>query len=105
MKILILNSDTTYNRGDRAILAGLIEVIRNRWKDAEIYSISEKAERDKNWFGIEFIPMSVFTLNPFNLFKLAWHARKFDLVLWGGGELLKDYTNQFGLWYWTVKLS
>ena len=28
----------------------------------------------------------------------------FDLVLWGGGEILKDYTNKLSLFYWAIKL-
>ncbi|MEN9752885.1 MAG: hypothetical protein RL670_576, partial [Actinomycetota bacterium] len=28
-----------------------------------------------------------------------------DLIFWGGGELLKDYTNKLSLWYWAFKLT
>jgi polysaccharide pyruvyl transferase WcaK-like protein len=31
-------------------------------------------------------------------------ARRADLVVWGGGELLKDYTNKLALWYWVLKM-
>lgn len=105
MKILIINSDSPNNRGDRAILAGNIALIREAFPDAEIWSQSEYAERDAKWYGINFLPISAYTTNPLHLMKLCFFARKCDYVLWGGGEILKDYTNKIGLIYWAVKMT
>jgi polysaccharide pyruvyl transferase WcaK-like protein len=105
MKILILNSDSPNNRGDRAILAGNIELIRKSIPNAQITSLSQFAERDSEWFGIRFLPFSPYSLNPSHMFKLMQAARESDLVLWGGGELLKDYTNKLSLNYWALKLT
>lgn len=105
MRVLILNSDSPKNRGDRAILAGLIEVVRRRWPDAEIHSLSQYDERDERWFGIRFLKMSPYSISPLDYLRLLWHARRADIVLWGGGEILKDYTNRLGLVYWALKLT
>lgn len=105
MKILIINSDSPNNRGDRAILAGNIELIRQTFPNAEIWSQSEYADRDELWYGIKFLPFSAYTTNPLHLIKLALFARSCDYVLWGGGEILKDYTNKIGLVYWAIKMT
>ena len=104
MKVLILNSDSPNNRGDRAILQGLVELIRDIEPDAEITSLSQYAQRDSNWFGIEFLPFSPYSTSPTNYLRLLASARRADVILWGGGELLKDYTNKLSLFYWALKL-
>lgn len=105
MRVLILNSDSPKNRGDRAILAGLIEVVRRRWPHAEIHALSQFDQRDTDWFGIRFLPQSPYSVNPLNYIRLLYHARRADVVLWGGGEILKDYTNRLGLIYWALKVT
>lgn len=104
MKVLILNSDSPNNRGDRAILQGLVELIRDIEPAAKITSLSQFAVRDQNWFGINFLPFSPYSTSPGDYLKLLSAARKADVVLWGGGELLKDYTNKLSLFYWALKL-
>ncbi len=103
MRVLIHNSDSPHNRGDRAILAGNIELARRRWPGAEIVSLSQYPERDGAWFGIRFLPMSPYSTGIGDLFRLLRAARTADVVLWGGGEILKDYTNKLGLVYWLLK--
>lgn len=105
MKVLILNSDLSKNRGDRAIAEGLIELIRAQFDDVTITGLSETADRDAAWFGIRFLPMDANSVNPLQWLRLAWHVSRSDLVLWGGGEILKDYTNKLALWYWAVKIT
>lgn len=105
MRVLILNSDSPKNRGDRAILAGLIEVVRRRWPGADILSLSQWDKRDAEWFGIRFLPQSPYSINPVDYFRLLRQARRADVILWGGGEILKDYTNRLGLIYWALKLT
>ena len=103
MKVLILNSDSPHNRGDRAILAGLISLIRDLDPDAQITALSQFQERDQAWFGIRFLPFSPYSTSPIHYLKLLAEARRADVVLWGGGELLKDYTNRLSLYYWYLK--
>jgi len=104
MKILLINSDLAKNRGDRAIAEGLIQLIRLRYPNADITGLSENAPRDRKWFGINFLNSDVYTLNPFKWIELILEARRSDIVYWGGGEYLKDYTNKAALWYWAVKI-
>lgn len=105
MRVLILNSDSPKNRGDRAILAGNIELVRASFPNAKIFSLSQFPQRDAEWFGIEFLPFSPYSVSPVDYLKLLGAARKADLVLWGGGEILKDYTNKLSLFYWALKLT
>lgn len=103
-KILILNSDSPNNRGDRAILQGNIKLLRKQWPHAEIWALSEYSERDTEWFSINFLHMSAYTMNPVNLLKLMIFAKNCDYVFWGGGEILKDYTNKLGNLYWALRV-
>ena len=105
MRVLILNSDSPKNRGDRAILAGNIELVRASFPNAKIFSLSQFPQRDAEWFGIEFLPFSPYSVSPADYLKLLAAARNADLVLWGGGEILKDYTNRLSLFYWAIKLT
>lgn len=104
LRVLILNSDSPKNRGDRAILAGNIELIRQVYPEAHIWSLSQYRERDQEWFGINFHPFSPYSVKPADFFALLRHAKAADLILWGGGEILKDYTNKLSLFYWAIKL-
>jgi polysaccharide pyruvyl transferase WcaK-like protein len=109
MKVLILNSDSPVNRGDRAILQGLISLIRDTLgegaeNDLQITALSQFSERDEAWFGIRFLPFSPYSISPTHYLTLLAEAARSDLVLFGGGELLKDYTNKLSLFYWLLKI-
>lgn len=103
-KILLLNSDSPSNKGDQLILKGNIILIKRFWPDAEIWACSQYPDRDSEWFGINFLPMPVFSLNPSKLLKLSLFARRCDYVFWGGGEFLKDYTNRISVIYWFFRI-
>lgn len=104
-RVLIHNSDSPKNRGDRAILVGVIELVRRTMPDAEIWSLSQYAERDEAWYGIRFLRQSPYSTNLLEWVALLRLARRSDVVLWGGGEILKDYTNKLGLVYWLIKMT
>lgn len=104
MKILLVNSDLAKNRGDRAITEGVIQLVHEWAPDAKITGLSEQAARDSEWFGIDFLNIDSQSLSPFGMLKLLRQARASDMVFWGGGELLKDYTNKTALWYWVAKM-
>lgn len=104
MRVLIHNSDSPENRGDRAILVGIIALVRRTWPEAEVWSLSPYVERDEKWFGIRFAPQSPYSTSPRDFVRLLRLARGADVVLWGGGEILKDYTNKLGLVYWLLKI-
>lgn len=104
VKVLILNSDSPHNRGDRAILQGMIALVLDVLPDSKITSLSQFQERDQKWFGIEFLDFSPYSTSLTDYLKLLRAAKSSDLVLWGGGELLKDYTNKLSLYYWLLKI-
>jgi polysaccharide pyruvyl transferase WcaK-like protein len=104
VKILLINSDLAKNRGDRAIAEGLIQLINDRWPNADITGLSEHAPRDSEWFKINFLPIDSQSVNPLHMLRLLRESRNSDIIMWGGGELLKDYTNKISLWYWVVKM-
>ncbi len=104
-RILLINSDLAKNRGDRAIAEGNILLIKERFPNAIITGISHEPERDKQWYGIDFIDMHFQSIHPLELLRLCRFARTQDIILWGGGEILKDYTNKAALWYWVLKIS
>lgn len=103
-QILLINSDLAANRGDRAIAEGNIELIKQQFPDAHIIGLSEFPKRDRKWYGIDFIQMNFQSLSLVDFVRLSRAVRKSDIVLWGGGEILKDYTNKAALWYWTFKI-
>ncbi len=104
LRVLLLNSDLASNRGDRAIAEGLIQLVRSRDPEARITGISQKPDRDRAWYGIDFLDMDFQSLHPRDMLRTVRAARHHDLILWGGGELLKDYTNKAALWYWVLKM-
>ncbi len=103
--VLLVNSDLTANRGDRAIAEGNLALIRERFPDARIQIISQRPERDAAWYDAEVLDMNIQSLRPDDFTRLLRAARRADVVLWGGGEFLKDYTNKAALWYWTAKMA
>lgn len=105
MRVLLINSDLAANRGDRAIAEGIVALVRGVDPVADIAGLSEAAERDAGWLGIRMLPQGVHTLALWEWVSLLREARRADVVLWGGGELLKDYTNRAGVWYWSVKIA
>jgi len=105
LKALLINSDLAKNRGDRAIAEGNIELIKQQFPGIHITGISQHPSRDKKWFGVDFLNMDFQSLSPVAFIRLCQVARKSDMVFWGGGEILKDYTNKAALWYWVMKVT
>jgi polysaccharide pyruvyl transferase WcaK-like protein len=105
VKILLVNSDLASNRGDRAIAQGLIALVDDVFPGSTVTAISEHASRDREWFGVDVLEQNIHSLSPLDFLRMLRAARRSDVVLWGGGELLKDYTNKLGLWYWAVKMT
>ena len=99
MKVTIFNGDGSYNRGDRAILAGLIELIRGALGNVRIYVHSCQPEIDAKWYGVNALDRG-----PAGLFD-RWRAlRESDIVIWGGGVLLQDNHCLLKIPYWVSRL-
>ncbi|WP_284327736.1 hypothetical protein [Demequina litorisediminis] len=86
MKVLVINSDLAANRGDRAIAAGLVALVRDTLPEARITIVSQQPERDGAWFDADALDQDIHSLSPLDLLRLMRAARRADLVLWGGGE-------------------
>lgn len=97
-KITIVSGDATHNRGDRAILAGHIQILHELFPDAHISAFSWMHERDTRWFGIPIYPA-----DSIHCYSRA--IRSADFVLWGGGELLQDDTSRVKIPYWWARIS
>ncbi len=103
--VLLLNSDIAVNRGDRAITEGILTLVRQRFPGAQTTVVSQQHVRDGAWYGSDVLDMDIMSLDPRDLVRVVRAARRADLVFWGGGEMLKDYTNRAALWYWAVKIG
>lgn len=96
--ILILNGDSTFNRGDGAILHGNIRLLKQVFPEADIRAFSRRPERDADWYGIHFYRRG----------RPGAHLRAYrwaDLIVWGGGELLQEDTSRVKIPYWFAHIS
>lgn len=96
-KIVIISGDATHNRGDRAILAGHIHILRSLFPHCQLSAFSWMHERDSRWFDIRMYHAG-------SLSDYSRVIREADFVLWGGGELLQDDTSRVKIPYWWVRL-
>jgi polysaccharide pyruvyl transferase WcaK-like protein len=103
-KILLIPSDLAASRGDRAIAEGIMPLLREAFPGAEITTLSERPDRDGPWLGARILPQSIHSLSPLDFVRFLFAVRRADLVLWGGGEILKDYTNKAVALYWAGKM-
>lgn len=97
MKILIMNGDSTSNRGDRTILMGNIILLKSVFPKADIRALSYKVKRDEEWYGIKFYKRS-------SLLEMLKAIRWSDIIMWGGGELIQDDTSKVKIPYWFVNI-
>lgn len=93
MKILILNGDSSSNRGDRAILLGNILLLKKSFPNSEVRAFSYYPERDEEWYNIKFYDRSSVYAKIKSIF---WS----DVIMWGGGELIQDDTSKVKIPYW-----
>lgn len=100
-KILILSGDTDYNKGDRAIRAAIIHMIKSEMSDnADITIFSKFSERDKKEFKVKVVNKS----NKY-FFQKILTILKSDFIVWGGGVSLQDNTSKLKIPYWTIKIG
>lgn len=92
MKIMLIGGDATHNRGDRAILAGNLRLVRETLPVSEITIVSQMPDRDAGWYGVRAIPR--------RRAAILSAAARVDLVLWTGGVLLQDDSSRAKIPYW-----
>jgi colanic acid/amylovoran biosynthesis protein len=122
MGVLILNTCSTLNRGDAAIVLGQIQLLREHFPDARITLTSKTPARDRGFYGpmgIEVLPPLMPALSTYDGFKgklvggtrtmfalrekreLLQAFRDADLVLACGGGYLYSYRSLLpGTTFW-----
>lgn len=91
----ILAGNTTYNRGDRALLYSQVEMLRKKWPEATIVVESFMLNKEKDWFD------AVVLKHRFILgVRQIYYLLKADVVIWGGGALMTDNTYRLLIPYW-----
>lgn len=93
MRILVSGYYGFRNAGDEAILAGIIQAIRELEPEAVFTVISGRAAETRQVHGVEAISR--------NRIRATWEAvGEADLVLSGGGSLLQDVTGAKSIPYY-----
>ena len=96
-RFLILPGDVRYNYGDTAILLGTCELVRRVDPDASIAVASPRPLLPGGFEGVEFTGGSFG-----DIFRAA---RRADVVLWGGGQLLQGNRSRLKIPYWMLRLA
>lgn len=94
--VFIAGGDTDYNRGDKAILMGMVQALKAAIPDIVI---TIPAINPKN-FAEEF---QVRTVPRHHFFKVMSAIHAADLVLWGGGVALQDDTSSVKVPFWLAR--
>ena len=98
MKILITNLYSAANRGDAAIVKGMINALRDYFPNSEFIVLSKSYEVAKALTGIESYPPLIDRLKFFGYFGLIYfliwaylYKRKINLPTFGRGDRIKNY--------------
>ncbi len=96
-RILVLPGDVRYNLGDLAILLGILEMVRSIAPDARVSVWGKRPHLSDDTEGVQFYSRP----------SLAFlrEARRCDLVLWGGGQLLQGNRSRVKLAYWAARIG
>lgn len=83
-RITIAGGDSWYNRGDAAILAGSLQMLRDAIPEADITILSDAPQLTaQNHPGFAVLPRR-------NLAQVWQHFQHTDIFLWGGGQLIQN---------------
>ena len=93
MKIVISGYYGSKNGGDEAMLAAMLEVLREEVPDLQVTVISLNPEYTKRRHGVDAVPMP-------NIFSSIKKIRAADLLISGGGSLLQNVTSGRSLYYY-----
>jgi len=87
MKRILLSGYFGFNNlGDEAILASMVDMIREEADDVEIIVLTDRPEETKVKYNTE-------TIYRYDIFKIAAKMRQSDIFISGGGSLLQDVTS------------
>ncbi|SRR6056297_890834 len=87
MKRILLSGYFGFNNlGDEAILASMIDMIREETEDIKLIVLTNKPEETKVKYNTE-------TIYRYDIFKIAAKMKQSDIFISGGGSLLQDVTS------------
>ncbi len=93
MKIVVSGYYGSKNGGDEAMLAAMLEVLREEISDLQVTVISLNPEYTRRRHNVEAVPMA-------DIFSIIKKIRAADLLISGGGSLLQNVTSGRSLYYY-----
>ncbi|MBQ6006272.1 MAG: polysaccharide pyruvyl transferase CsaB [Selenomonadaceae bacterium] len=93
MKIVVSGYYGSKNGGDEAMLAAMLEVLREEVSDLNVTVISLNPEYTKRRHNVDAVPRS-------DIFSIIKKIRAADLLISGGGSLLQNVTSGRSLYYY-----
>ena len=99
-RILVLAGDVSRHIGDGMIQHALVEQIRSAFPQADICCAASARSRPG-----PALPGARWEAPPPALLMRPGRVRKFDAVVWGGGQLLQDDASLLKNPYWALVLS
>ncbi|MBR4643007.1 MAG: polysaccharide pyruvyl transferase CsaB [Selenomonadaceae bacterium] len=93
MKIVISGYYGSKNGGDEAMLAAMLEVLREEVSDLQVTVISLNPDYTKRRHNVDAVPMP-------DIFSIIKKIRAADLLISGGGSLLQNVTSGRSLYYY-----
>ena len=93
MKIVVSGYYGSKNGGDEAMLAAMLEVLREEVSDLQVTVISLNPEYTKHRHNVDAVPMP-------DIFSIIKKIRAADLLISGGGSLLQNVTSGRSLYYY-----
>ena len=93
MKIVVSGYYGSKNGGDEAMLAAMLEVLREEISDLNVTVISLNPEYTKRRHNVDAVPRS-------DIWTIMKRIRAADLLISGGGSLLQNVTSGRSLYYY-----
>ena len=93
MKIVVSGYYGSKNGGDEAMLAAMLEVLREEVSDLQVTIISLNPEYTRHRHNVDAVPMP-------DIFSIIKKIRAADLLISGGGSLLQNVTSGRSLYYY-----
>ena len=93
MKIVVSGYYGSKNGGDEAMLAAMLEVLREEVLDLDVTVISHNPEYTRRRHNVNAVPMS-------DILPIIKKIREADLLISGGGSLLQNVTSGRSLYYY-----
>ena len=93
MKIVVSGYYGSKNGGDEAMLAAMLEVLREEVSDLQVTVISLNPEYTRRRHNVEAVAMA-------DIFSIIKKIRAADLLISGGGSLLQNVTSGRSLYYY-----